>query len=267
VTSASVRAERRRAARSVELVLRFRELGIAAVLVLVAAGLTGYSSHFLAGSNVRSILLDVTLLAVLGLGQTIVLLTRNLDLSVGSVVGLSAMSVGLIYKAYPDVPVGWAFAIGIVVGLVPGLVNGLVIAFARVPSIIFTLGMLSVLRGLVYLISHNRQINADEVPAGLASVSDTTPVGVPGSTFIALGLALATAAVAPVSAGAAAALAWLNGWCAAYLAAVARVVGGLPIAQIQSTRALLALLAGTFLVAAYASGGRELRASRSPRLE
>jgi competence protein ComEC len=67
-----------------------------------------------------------------------------------------------------------------------------------------------------------------------------------------LGLALAAAAVAPFAPGAAAALAWLNGWCAAYLVAVARLVGGLPIAQIRSTRALLVLLAGALLAAAYA---------------
>jgi len=67
-----------------------------------------------------------------------------------------------------------------------------------------------------------------------------------------LALALAAAAVAPFSPGAATALAWLNGWCAAYLVAVARLVGGLPIAQIRSTRALLVLLAGAFLAAAYA---------------
>jgi len=67
-----------------------------------------------------------------------------------------------------------------------------------------------------------------------------------------LGLALATAAVAPLSPGAAAALAWLNGWCAAYLVTVARVIGGLPFAQVTATRSLLLLLAGAFLAAAYA---------------
>jgi competence protein ComEC len=67
-----------------------------------------------------------------------------------------------------------------------------------------------------------------------------------------LGLGLATAAVAPLSASAAAALAWLNGWCAEYLIAVAQLVGGLPGAQIQSRRALLALLAGALLIGAYA---------------
>jgi competence protein ComEC len=67
-----------------------------------------------------------------------------------------------------------------------------------------------------------------------------------------LGLALAAAAIAPVSAGAAAALAWLNGWCAAYLAWCARAVAAVPGAQIRSTRALLVVLAGALLVAAYA---------------
>jgi competence protein ComEC len=67
-----------------------------------------------------------------------------------------------------------------------------------------------------------------------------------------LGLALGAAAIAPLSGSAAAALAWLNGWCAAYLVAVARLVGGLPIAQVKSTRALLVLLAGALLAAAYA---------------
>jgi competence protein ComEC len=68
-----------------------------------------------------------------------------------------------------------------------------------------------------------------------------------------LGLALAGTAIAPLSGNAAAALAWLNGWCAAYLATVARLIGGLPFAQIRSTRALLVLLAVGLLATAYAS--------------
>jgi competence protein ComEC len=67
-----------------------------------------------------------------------------------------------------------------------------------------------------------------------------------------LGLAFAAAALAPVSLSAAAALAWVNGWCAAYLAACARLIGGLPGAQIQSTRGLLLLVGGALLLGAYA---------------
>jgi competence protein ComEC len=67
-----------------------------------------------------------------------------------------------------------------------------------------------------------------------------------------LGLALGAAVVAPLSPAAAAALAWLNGWCAAYLVLLARLIGGLPIAQITSTRTLLFVLAGVLLLTAYA---------------
>jgi competence protein ComEC len=95
---------------------------------------------------------------------------------------------------------------------------------------------------ILWLQFHSLQLLA--IPANLLAAPAVAPL---------LMLALGATAVAPLSPSAAAALAWLNGWCAAYLAAVARLVGGLPFAQIQSTRALLELLAGALLVAAYAS--------------
>jgi competence protein ComEC len=106
---------------------------------------------------------------------------------------------------------------------------------------------------ILWLQFHSLQLLA--IPANLLAAPAVVPL---------LGLALAAAAVAPLSPSAAAALAWLNGWCAAYLATVARLVGGLPFAQIRSTRALLVLLAGALLVAAYAWKSRWQRPSSSP---
>jgi competence protein ComEC len=77
-----------------------------------------------------------------------------------------------------------------------------------------------------------------------------------------LGLALGAAALAPFSGEAAALLAWLNGWCAAYLVLVARLIGGLPFAQVRSTRSLLLVLASALLLAAYA--GQRWPRSSSP---
>jgi competence protein ComEC len=90
---------------------------------------------------------------------------------------------------------------------------------------------------------HSLQLLA--IPANLLAAPAVVPL---------LTLSLAATAIAPISPNAAVALDWLNGWSAAYLATVARLVGGLPFAQIRSTRALLLLLAGAFLLAAYASG-------------
>ena len=78
-----------------------------------------------------------------------------------------------------------------------------------------------------------------------------------------LALALVGAVVAPIAPAATAALAWLNGWLAAYVAACARIVGGMPGAQIRSTRALLLVLGGAFLVAAYACEGWRTTSSPS----
>jgi competence protein ComEC len=79
-----------------------------------------------------------------------------------------------------------------------------------------------------------------------------------------LGLALIGAVVAPVAPAATTALAWVNGWLAAYVAGCAQVIGGLPGAQIHSTRALLLLAAAALLFAALASEPRGGRASASP---
>jgi competence protein ComEC len=94
---------------------------------------------------------------------------------------------------------------------------------------------------ILWLQFHSLQLLA--VPANALAAPAVVPL---------LTLSLAAAALAPISGGAAAVLAWLNGWCAAYLATVARLVGGLPFAQIRSTRAVLLLLAGALLAAAYA---------------
>ena len=94
---------------------------------------------------------------------------------------------------------------------------------------------------IIWLQFHSLQLLA--VPANALAAPSVLPL---------LVLALAAVAVAPLSTSAAAAFAWLNGWCAAYLVGVARLVGGLPFAQIRSTRSLLLLLAGILLGAAYA---------------
>ena len=81
------------------------------------------------------------------------------------------------------------------------------------------------------------------IPANAAAAPAMVPL---------LALAFAAAAIAPFAPPVASVLAWLNGWLAAYIATCARIVGGLPGAQIRSTRAMLVLLAGALLAAAYA---------------
>jgi rhamnose transport system permease protein len=174
-------------------IARFRQIGLSIFIVVVVAGLATASPGFLQISNLRSILLDVSLIGVLVVGQTLVLLTRNFDLSVGSVVGVSAMAVGMLFKHSPGTPLLLGFGLGIGTGLIVGLINGLAIASLRLPSIVFTLGTLSLVRGLVYVVSGGQQVDSNDVPQSLINLSLTGSLGIPPLVLITVGLAIVAA--------------------------------------------------------------------------
>lgn len=173
---------------------RFRQVGLALFIGVLVAGLGLASPRFLQLSNLSSILLDIALIGILAVGQTLVMLTRNLDLSIGSTVGVSAMAVGILFKDHPGFPIFLGFPIGVCIGLAVGLLNGLAIATLKLPSIVFTLGMLSLVRGLVYVVSGGQQVNSNDVPQHLVDLSLSGPVGIPATVLITAGLALLAAA-------------------------------------------------------------------------
>jgi rhamnose transport system permease protein len=92
---------------------------------------------------------DVAIIAVVAIGETLVLLTRNFDLSVGSIVGLTAFVAGKLLTFYPGTaPLATVlFAIGL--GAVLGAFNGILVSFGRVPSLIVTLGTLAIYRSIL----------------------------------------------------------------------------------------------------------------------
>src|SRR5918992_3779380 len=117
-----------------------RELGILLALLLLVAVTTAVRPGFLSPQSIRDLLLDSAILVILAVGQTIVIITRNVDLSVGSVVGLSAFAVGSIFVATPQAPIPLVVLVGMGLGAVCGAVNGFLTAAARVPSLVVTLG-------------------------------------------------------------------------------------------------------------------------------
>ncbi len=85
------------------MLLRFRELGIVLALVLVVGATTIDNPHFLSATNVQQILSGAAIIALLAIGETIVIITRNVDLSIGSVLGISAYATGVLYVHHPHV--------------------------------------------------------------------------------------------------------------------------------------------------------------------
>ena len=114
--------------------LRARELGIALVIVIVFVVTTVNNGSFASGHSVQQLLTGASLIALLGVGETLVIVTRNVDLSVGSVVGISAYLVGDMFKHHPGMPVILGFLLGIGIGAVIGAVNGLITSVAAGPE-------------------------------------------------------------------------------------------------------------------------------------
>ncbi|GAB3689460.1 ABC transporter permease [Angustibacter aerolatus] len=161
-------------------------LGVLIVICLffsIAAG-----GRFLSGGNFSLISQNVAVLAVLGVGMTFVIITSGIDLSVGSVLVFSSVISAKVMDGMSGSGAGVALA-GVVVavlsGLVWGLLNGWMIAHARVPALIVTLGSLSVALGLAQVITGGIDIRS--VPESLTDFSAYTKVlGIPGLPFLAL---------------------------------------------------------------------------------
>lgn len=161
----------------------FRETGTVLLLLAVVLGAWARQPRFLEPASVNGILLWVPLIAVVGLGQMLVIVTRGIDVSVGSMVGLSAMAVGMLFREAPGTSVPLGALCGVAVGLGLGAVNGLLVSRARIPPIIATLGALSAYRGLVFIVSQGRQVDSNDLPDALTNLSLEGPIHVAGVTI------------------------------------------------------------------------------------
>lgn len=169
---------------------RFREIGITIFIILLILGVGLRSPYFLTLENFRDILLNISILMIVALAQTMVIITRGIDLSVGSMIALVAMMVSFVVKENPDLSPVLVILLGMALGSVLGSFNGLVITKGGVPPIIATLGTLSVYRGAVFLYSEGTWINAFEMPQSFKLLAKGTPLGLPNLVIIAIGVAI-----------------------------------------------------------------------------
>src|ERR687893_3230309 len=109
--------------RLVQRVFVIRELGIGLALLLLVVVTAATNPRFLSAQSVKDLLLGSTILAILAVGQAIVVITRNVDLSVGSILGLSAFATGTLFVGNPGTPIPVAVLVGMALGALCGLVN------------------------------------------------------------------------------------------------------------------------------------------------
>ena len=164
-----------------------REFGILIALLLVIIAATIANPNFLFSTDGwRDLLLTPSILVLLAVGQAIVIITRNVDLSVGSVLGLSAYLCGRLFIDLEGIPIIAVFVIVIIFGGLLGLVNGALVAFAKVPSLVITLGTLYAYRGINVLWTGGDRINASDLPRDFLALGTGQILFIPILTIIAL---------------------------------------------------------------------------------
>ncbi len=126
----------------------WRRVGVFAALILLIIAASMLSDRFLSVPNLLNILRQVAIVGILAIGMTFVILTKGIDLSVGSLLGISVVLYAGLLENYS---MAVAIPLGLGAAMLAGLVNGIGVAFARIPPFIMTLGMLSFARGLAFI--------------------------------------------------------------------------------------------------------------------
>jgi len=169
---------------------RSREFGII-IFILILAVIVSLRAHvFFTPGNFRDILVDISILVIVALAQSMVILTHGIDLSVGSSISLVAMMVTYTIKTYPHVPLVEIVLLGMALGAVLGIFNGLIIAVGKVPPIIATLGTMSIYRGMVFLYSEGKWISPYQLPDAFKMLAKGTPLGIPNIIIFAIVVAI-----------------------------------------------------------------------------
>lgn len=165
------------------------EAGIGAIIVVIFIVTSIIQPRFLTLNNIKSILLYLPLLITVSMGMMMVIISRNFDMSVGSIMGCSGLATGFIIAANPGFPVIPAFILSAAIGAVLGFINGFAVTNFKLHSIIVTLSTLNIYRGITYVFSQGRMVSAFELPEALHNLTRTkSPV--PGVVIIAVIVAI-----------------------------------------------------------------------------
>ncbi|WP_428376750.1 ABC transporter permease [Lichenicoccus sp.] len=151
--------------------LRTREAGLLGLDLLLLAAIAPVFPAFLRPVNLAGLFDDTALLILLALGEMLVLLTRGVDLSIAANLAFTGMVVALLNQYHPGLGLVPVLVLSVLMGAALGAVNGLLVWLLRIPSIVVTLGTLSIYRGAVYLASGGKWVNSNQMsPAFLGLV-------------------------------------------------------------------------------------------------
>lgn len=157
-------------------------LAIAALVSLVSMRFPGFANP----RNLGAVFNDTSILMILALGQMTVILTRSIDLSMAANLCFTGMVVAMLNAAYPSIPIPLLIVVALCVGLVLGAINGLLVWKLNIPSIVVTLGTLTIYRGMTFVISGGAWVNADQMSLEFIGFQRAALLGIPVLSWTAI---------------------------------------------------------------------------------
>ena len=155
--------------------LRWQKLGAVAGLVLLIVVFSAATPSFLQVNNLLNIALQTSVIAIIAIGQSYVIITEGIDLSVGSVAALAGVITADLLVA--DVPIPVAIIAGLLGGALCGLINGVLVTYGNIPPFIATLGMLGIARGAVLVVTNGKPVSG--LPREFSWIGNGNVLGVP----------------------------------------------------------------------------------------
>jgi rhamnose transport system permease protein len=165
---------------------KFKELGLLVFIVLLAVGVQARNSSFLTWENIDDMITNTAILSILAVGMMLVIITRGIDLSIGSTLALSGMIAALTVKNNPSLSPILAILLGIVIGVICGVIVGLFVSKGGILPIIASLGLMYVYRGITYLVSGGAWVSADKMPTSFKAIATGSVLGINNLIFIAI---------------------------------------------------------------------------------
>lgn len=168
-----------------------RDAGGLIVLLVLFGAMTLASDEFLTGDNMANLARQVAIFGIIAVGQLLVILTAGIDLSVGSVLGLTGcVTAQLLVEG---MPVPLAIVVGLLVGVVLGLFNGGLVAYGKLPPFIVTLGMLGIARGLVLVLTDASTVQP--LPNSFGNIANGDFLGLPNLLWMFIAVVVVTSFV------------------------------------------------------------------------
>jgi rhamnose transport system permease protein len=150
---------------------QIREVFLVAMIFLVVFFFSSLIPNYFNAIFINRLSTSVAIIGVLAVAQTIVYLTKNVDLSLGSIVGVSAYLMGQQLWWHPEIHPLMAVAIAIGIGMILGAINGVLVAFGRVPAIITTIGTLAIFRSFLVVYSNSDPLTTNELPNWIVNLN------------------------------------------------------------------------------------------------